>query len=119
MLAQSYGVLIAGGVRVSVSYRDLALLAGTSLPTIRKALTRLARSGWLSKDNARRKRNEAGAFVLKLPQLLHTQPQGKREWLSVKPLRGDLPPLGHGAGRLSKKAEQVLEALLWGAVRPA
>ena len=113
-MSRSYGSLIAGGVRVSISHRDLALLAGASLPTTTRALSRLARCGWLSKDNANRKRSAAGAFVLRLQhtdqcaQGLYTLPPVKASGTSVKGLRA----LRHGTGRLGKKAGQVIETLI-------
>ncbi len=63
-LARRHGESIPAGVRVSVSYRDLALLAAVSKPTIWKAIRRLKKAGLLRADNLGRAPENAGAFVL-------------------------------------------------------
>jgi hypothetical protein len=63
-LARRHGESIPAGVRVEVSYRDLALLAAVSKKTIWKAIRRLKLAGLLRADNLGRLPEEAGAFVL-------------------------------------------------------
>jgi hypothetical protein len=63
-LARRHGEIIPAGVRVEVSYRDLALLAAVSKPTIWKAIRRMKKAGLLRADNLGRLPEEAGAFVL-------------------------------------------------------
>jgi hypothetical protein len=63
-LARRHGESIPAGVRVEVSYRDLALLAAISKRTVWKAIRRLKIAGLLRADNLGRLPEEAGAFVL-------------------------------------------------------
>lgn len=63
-----HGRLIPGGVRVSISFRALALVAGLSSPTTLEAIRRLRKAGLLRKDDANRSGTQAGAFVLLLPE---------------------------------------------------
>jgi hypothetical protein len=63
-LSRRHGEIIPAGVRVEVSYRDLALLAAVSKPTIWKAIRRMKKAGLLRADNLGRLPEEAGAFVL-------------------------------------------------------
>jgi hypothetical protein len=63
-LAERYGYLIPAGVRVSISWRDLAIAAGCGLRTVARVVQRLKLSGWLRGDNAQRSGTDSGAFVL-------------------------------------------------------
>ncbi len=67
LLAAMYGQMIPAGVRVSVDYRTVALIAGVGVSTVHRAVTRLKVDGWLRCDNAERQRGKAGAFVLVSP----------------------------------------------------
>jgi len=108
--ARDYGTMIPAGVRISISYRDLALAASVSLPTLRKAVKRLKAAGWLHQDNSNRKRKEAGAFVLlaKRAQVSHSPPEFLKKGLSVEDMR--VPRL-RWLG-LGKKAEAVLDVMV-------
>jgi hypothetical protein len=64
--ARTYGSMIPAGIRVSISFRQLALAAGCSFPTARKAAQRLRQSGWVAKDDQHRQPHHAGAFVLRM-----------------------------------------------------
>lgn len=63
-LAERYGQLIPAGVRVSISWRDLAIAAGCGFRTVARVVKRLRIKGWLRGDNAQRCGTESGAFVL-------------------------------------------------------
>jgi len=63
-LAREHGEKVAAGVRVSVSVRDLALMAAVSKPTAIRAYRRLVAGGLIRKDDAGRKEKEAGGFIL-------------------------------------------------------
>jgi DNA-binding MarR family transcriptional regulator len=84
-LAKRHGELIPAGVRVSISVRDLALMAGVSFVTVSKATKRLREKGWLRKDDGMRNGTEAGAFVLLARQRFNTRtPPPQEECMSVK-----------------------------------
>ncbi|MDP9477326.1 MAG: bifunctional DNA primase/polymerase [Actinomycetota bacterium] len=65
--ARMRGTMIPAGVRVSVGYRTVALLAGVGVSTVYRAIRRLRKAGLVRKDDAHRKAEEAGAFVLVSP----------------------------------------------------
>jgi hypothetical protein len=69
--AERYGHLIPAGVRVSISWRDLAIASGCSHRTIARVVKRLRFRGWLRGDNADRSGTNSGAFVL-MPRLSGT-----------------------------------------------
>jgi primase-like protein len=69
--AERYGHLIPAGVRISISWRDLAIAAGCKHRTVARVVKRLRLAGWLRGDNAQRVGTDAGAFVL-LPRLTDT-----------------------------------------------
>jgi len=62
--AERYGHLIALGVRVTISHRDLALASGCSRKTVQRVVKRLRLSGWIRGDNGHRKGTDSGAFIL-------------------------------------------------------
>ena len=62
--AERYGHLIPAGVRISISWRDLAIASGCGRRTIARVMGRLRARGWLRGDNADRTGTESGAFVL-------------------------------------------------------
>jgi hypothetical protein len=59
-----HGQLIPVGVRVSLSWRDLAVAAGVGFGTVCRAVKRLKEKGWLRSDNAERGVEDSGAMVL-------------------------------------------------------
>jgi hypothetical protein len=63
-LGERYGHLIPAGVRVSISYRDLALAAGCGRKTVERVIKRLRVRRWLRGDNSHRSGTNSGAFVL-------------------------------------------------------
>jgi hypothetical protein len=63
-LAERYGHLIPVGVRISVSWRDLAIAAACRRRTVGRVIKRLRLAGWLRGDNAERTGADSGAFVL-------------------------------------------------------
>ncbi len=71
----------ADGIRVKVSWGVLQVEAKVARGTLPKALARLEERGFLYRDNAGRKRGEAGAFVLraKVDQYGERPPQETRE----------------------------------------
>jgi len=71
--AERYGYMIPAGVRISISWRDLAIAAGCAHRTIARVVRRLKESGWLRGDNAERRGTDSGAFVL-LPRPSDTTP---------------------------------------------
>lgn len=113
MLAMKYGELIPTGVRLEVSYRDLALMAATSLRTITRVIRRLKEKGILRADNYNRSKEEAGALVLLHPgQGVHT-PTNERgnmvgvDTLTTPRLRNSAP----GILRLGKSCEAFIDHL--------
>ncbi len=66
--AREYGRIVPGGVRVSLSRRDLAERAGTALSTVQSNIYPMRKTGELRFDNMGRLPDEAGAFVLPLPE---------------------------------------------------
>lgn len=64
-LAHDKGTLHADGLRVQVSRRQLARMAKVSTRTLQKAIERLEDMGLIYRDNAGRKAEQAGAFVLR------------------------------------------------------
>jgi hypothetical protein len=111
--ARNHGQLIPAGVRVSLSYRDLALRAAVSFRTVRKAIRRLKIARWITQDNAARQSREAGAFILltKDAHKYHTQnpvPLVHLDGTCVIPTR--VTPVRWGG--VGKKAASVLDALL-------
>jgi hypothetical protein len=66
--ARLHGQQIGVGVRVSISLRAWAPKAAVSKPTLIKAIKRLRVGGFLRRDDAERKREEAGAVVLLTPR---------------------------------------------------
>ena len=111
--ARKYGVLIPTGVRVSVSFRDLARAAGiASSDTLGKSIhRRLKTAGWLRPDNADRKARDAGAFVLleQRPNPIHTTivrgANLRGQCVSVT----DIPRLRHSG--IGKKSGHILDTL--------
>jgi hypothetical protein len=71
--AERYGHLIPAGVRISISWRDLAIAAGCGHRTIARVVKRLRLRGWLRGDNDDRCGTDSGAFVL-MPRLSGTTP---------------------------------------------
>jgi hypothetical protein len=71
--AERYGQLIPAGVRVSISYRTLALASGCALKTVERAIKRLRVRSWLRGDHAQRSGTRSGAFVLLPRQTDDTQ----------------------------------------------
>jgi hypothetical protein len=67
-LAKRHGESIPAGMRVSISVRDLALIAGVSFVTVSRATKRLRQRGWVRKDDNDRSGPEAGAFILLDPR---------------------------------------------------
>lgn len=61
--AREVGTMTDAGVRVSVSYRELAPIVGVSLPTVAASVKRL-RYDWITKDDGNRRAKDAGAFIL-------------------------------------------------------
>lgn len=130
-LGLEYSKLIPAGVQVSISMRDLALEAGVSLATTSESVKRLRNpekrpracgEPWLSRDDADRAPNEAGAIVLrvKVPEsapTYNTHPQSKvlqytrPSGLSVQFGRASEVPALRWRG-LGKKAEAVLRVLV-------
>jgi hypothetical protein len=110
--ARRYGVSIPAGVRLAVSYRDLALDASIgSRTTLSRSIKRCRCARWIRQDNAGRGAKDAGAFVL-LPQRpqvdLSTSSGGIANKGTSGPLT-DIPRLRHrGVG---KKAGHLLDAL--------
>jgi hypothetical protein len=108
--ARQFGTMIPTGARVEAAFRDLALVAGASLRTLHRSVKRVKPSGWLTQDNATRKPDEAGAFVLRIP---------RRYWHHSTTL--GTPPSGTGGasicvpnlrwGGLGKKKGALLRAL--------
>jgi hypothetical protein len=132
LLARQCGRLIPAGVRVSVSYSELALRASVSrraLLDYRKGgkvkpgiITRLRRAGLIRSDNHDRGTTEAGAFVLLLPraEFHHSSSAAVHlrtpEYTCGETLRAPLraPRLRHSAPdikRLGKTRGAVVDAL--------
>jgi hypothetical protein len=81
--AERYGHLIPAGVRISISWRDLAIASGCGRRTIARVVRRLRARSWLRGDNADRTGAKSGAFVL-LPR-----PTGTTQ--SIAPLQEGHP----------------------------
>src|SRR5829696_1762425 len=84
--ARRYGQPSRGGIKVYISVRDLALAAGTSKPTVMKALDRLRAQGLVYRASGGRG-VKAGALVLRTPQGLTTLPVVRESTDSGQPLR--------------------------------
>lgn len=121
MLAKKCGELVPAGVRIEVSFRDLALLAAVPLRTVTRAISRLKlKRGVLRADNFNRSPEESGALVLLHPpgQTDHTPhhgqgPSGGAEWVGVDTLT--TPRLRNSAPgilRLGKTGEAVVDHLV-------
>ena len=112
--ARLYGVPIPTGVRLSVSYRDLAMEAGIgSLDTLSKSIHhRLKPAGWLRPDNGDRRARDAGAFVFlsERPQLIHTTSSRVANLPGMCVSVRDIPRLRHGG--VGKKSAHLLDTLL-------
>lgn len=117
--AREHGHLIPSGVRLSISYRELAERAGCTTKTAGNHLRDMRLGGDLRFDNLHRTPAHAGAVVLLLPEDDSKLPHSSTQWRGGRPdtvesvvaasrfrrsLPG-LPRLGPGAGR-------VLEALI-------
>lgn len=75
-LAREHGREIPAGVRVQISYRDLALRAGVGLGSAHRAVRRLKLAGWLRCDNGGRHQDAGGAFVLVARKAEHSTTSG-------------------------------------------
>jgi hypothetical protein len=129
LLSQRHGESLPAGVRVSVSYRALALLAAVSLSTVFRAVKRMKKAGLLRADNLGRLPEEAGAFVLVagtpatsgyspttaarppgvegVSSKRHLRGAGSRSTFTAPRLRWSAP----GIRRLGKSAGQVVDTL--------
>lgn len=119
-----YGDIIPGGVRVEESMRNIKDAIGTkSTDTLYKAIRTLKTEGYLTQDRDR-KRNESGAFVLRIPtdsKAEHPNHLFLREGGGGVPvmsrLRWTKPVFSEGqridtVQRLGKQAERVLDRLV-------
>jgi hypothetical protein len=90
-LARLHGTMIPAGVRVSVDYRTVALMAGVGIGTVHRVISRLKVVGKIRTDNANRHRGEAGAFVLVATprEMEHSTTSDA----SIEPLDACVPPL--------------------------
>jgi hypothetical protein len=61
---REYGKMIPTGVRVSLSWRDLAERAGVALSTVQGNIPKMKKAREIRTDNVNRHPDEAGAFVL-------------------------------------------------------
>jgi len=71
-LIRSFGRSIPAGVRISVDFRTLALVAAMSLAATHRAVQRLRLKGFISYDNEGRSRRHSGALVLRARQVEHS-----------------------------------------------
>lgn len=106
-----------GGVKVYVSERQWAELAGTSRTTIREsALPGLRKDGLVYRSSEGRGK-KAGAIVLRVPHTWSTQPHGGGSTGSGPALRDvlrDLLRLRWGAGRAGKVCAVLLSVARFG-----
>lgn len=115
LTARLHGSLIPAGVRVGVSTRALAEVAGMPQPSLMRAVSRLRRSGLIRRDDLDRRAQQAGAFVLVGPGRANryhsaTPPERLRgtERVSDDTLRAPRLRWGYSLG---KGCEQALDAL--------
>lgn len=111
LTARKHGRGMKHGVKVYISVRALALLAGTSRRTAINALRRLREKRLVSRSSEGRG-NKAGALVLRVPQVCTTQPPGgeySESGASVRDVVRELLRLRYGAGRVGKTAAHILE----------
>jgi hypothetical protein len=113
LLARSYGRMLRHGVKVYVSERKLAELAGVSSRTAWKGKRRLIEAELLARSSEGSGTN-AGALVLRTPSNLHSQvrhsPTGGESPDSAL-LVSELLRLRWGPGKLGKSAPELLEHL--------
>jgi hypothetical protein len=115
--AERYGLMVPTGVRISISFRDLAMAAGVGKGTIQRAVKRLKVAGWLRGDNAERCGTDSGAFVLLPRQGGYTQAvfvSAKKEDAESVPTLSRLPeqtPCFRWRGFVGKGKAGVLNAL--------
>ena len=83
--AQRSGEIVAGGVRVVMDRRTLAERAAKSRRAVDKAIDHLCETGELRRDNAGRKAERAGAFVLPTGAAQKGTHKGKKQ----SPREGD------------------------------
>ncbi len=123
--AREHGTSIPAGVRVSVSVRELALLAAISKRSLLDykkngewkpgVINRLRRKGWIRRDDlAKRRDGEAGAFVLVAPnaQFHHSNHYGSGR-SSGETLRSpySAPRLRHSAPGIKRLGKSVGEGV--------
>jgi hypothetical protein len=94
--AERSGKVAAGGIRVVVSVRTLALAVGVSTRGLLRSLQRLEASGFLRPDYDGRARDQAGAYVLFTGSAL-----GKQDG------KGTGPEEGRGEDREREKSTSV------------
>lgn len=70
--ARRFGTMIPTGVRVEISYRQLAEEAGCHRDTISNNVPKMKKAGELRADNLDRRADEAGAFVLPIHESAQT-----------------------------------------------
>jgi DNA-binding MarR family transcriptional regulator len=113
LLARSYGRLLRHGVKVYVSERKLAELAGVSSRTVWKGKRRLIEAGLLARSSEG-SGTKAGALVLRTPSNVHSQvrhsPTGGESPDSALLVR-ELLRLRWGPKKLGKSAPELLEHL--------
>jgi hypothetical protein len=122
LLARKHGELVPAGVRVEVSFRDLALLAAVPLRTVTRAISRLkTKRDVLRADNFDRNPEQCGALVLIHPGATDHTPTtgpftagenvvGGVDTLTTPRLRNSAP----GILRLGKTCEAVVDHLTAG-----
>jgi hypothetical protein len=115
IFARRHGTLIPTGVRVSISIRDLALLAAVSKRTAHYALKRLKAAGVVRADNAGRAGTKSGALVLLANTLegrarLHHSSTGLRKVASGATLRA--PRLRWSAPLIERVGGEVFRSTI-------
>jgi Domain of unknown function (DUF3854) len=77
--ARRHGKLVEDGLRVVMAWGPLAIEAKVSSRTLSKAINRLEEWDLLYRDNEGRKRDKAGAFVLRASVKQYGEKQGRKE----------------------------------------
>jgi len=111
-VGKKYGKLHSEGVEISISTRDLALVARVSRDTIFKSIMRLTEDGWI-KRSSRGEGTDSGSLVL----LVDEEDVNSHELSPDRDVTDDdvmfhiIPRFRWGGGKLGKTARPILQIL--------
>jgi Bifunctional DNA primase/polymerase, N-terminal/Primase C terminal 1 (PriCT-1) len=91
---RKFGKWVPAGLRVEKSFRQMAEILGVHRNTVTNLVKRAKESGWLRQDNAQRREEKPGAFVLVDPRQFcdtYNQRLGMGEGVTSSSRPGDKP----------------------------